>query len=150
MKTILLALTLSLPVFAGTTCFVRDAELATDQVKLAREVCVTDIALQLDVLAGGKALVSFSLDGRPVARSVDLRSGREIGDGTVAFSFSVERSTRGGQCDDSWEAESTGTLIVKRDGSSARVTGLVADIDYSSDNCHSGFRTVQRINYSRQ
>ncbi len=149
MKTLLLALLVTFPVFAETTCFVRNTELATHEVKLARELCFGAVELELDVFATSQALVRFSLDGQRAFKKIELRNGRDLGNGTLAFAFVVENNWAGGQCGDTWNATSTGTILVKRDGSQAQVKEVSAELTFSNDNCHSSEQTVQEFNYDR-
>jgi hypothetical protein len=149
MKTAFFALFISLPVFANTTCFTRDVEIRTNEVSLSRELCFGDIELQLDIFAPSKAVVKFTNDGKTGTKTVELKHGRDRGDGTVAFKFNVESNVEGGGCGDTWEATSEATLLVKRDGSSASVAAVTADISYSIDNCHSDMRTQQEISYRK-
>ena len=148
MKMLLLALFVSAPAFANT-CFTRDVELRTNEVSLARELCFGDVELQLDIFSPSKALVRFSLDSNRAVKTVELRNGRDLGNGSIAFKFNVESNSAGGGCGDTWEATSEATLIVKRDGTSALIQGVTADVAYSSDNCHSSMRTQQELSYRR-
>ena len=150
MKALFLALLFTTPALADTTCFVRTTELSTQEVTLARELCFGAVELELDVFATSKALIRYSVDGNRAFKKVDLRYGRDLGDGTLAFEFTVESNTEGGYCGDTWEASSTGRLVVKRDGSSASVVGVSGDVSFSNDNCHSGMQTVQELKYDRR
>ncbi len=151
MKIALLALLISAPVFANTTCFTRDVEIRTNQVSLSRELCFGDVELQLDIFSPSKALVRFSVDGNRAMRTktVELRNGRDLGNGTIAFKFNVESKSVGGSCGDTWQATSEATLVVQRDGSSAVIQDVNAEVAYSSDNCHSDMRTQQELSYRR-
>ena len=149
MKMAFLALLISAPTFANTTCFTRDVELRTNQVSLARELCFGEVELQLDIFAPSKALVRFSNDNNRAFKTVELRNGKDLGNGTVAFKFNVENNVMGGGCGDTWAAESEATLVVKRDGSSAVVTAVTGEVSYSSDNCHSDMRTQQELSYRK-
>jgi hypothetical protein len=148
MKIALLALLISAPVFANT-CFTRDVELRTNQVSLARELCFGDVELQLDIFSPSKAIVRFSLDSNRAVKTVELRNGRDLGNGSISFKFNVESNVAGGGCSDTWEATSVATLVVKRDGTSAVIQGVTADVEYSSDNCHSSMRTQQELSYRK-
>ena len=148
MKMVLLALLISAPAFANT-CFTRDVELRTNEVTLARELCFGDVELQLDIFSPSKAIVRFSLDSNRAVKTVELRNGRDMGNGSIVFRFNVENNVTGGGCGDTWEATSEATLVVKRDGSSATVTAVTGDVAYSSDNCHSGMRTQQELSYRK-
>ena len=151
MKTMIfaIALTLTSSAFAATTCFVRNTELNTQQVKLARELCFGPVELQLDVFSTSKALIRFSNDGNRAVKTVALNNGRDLGNGTLTFAFNIENNVAGGGCGDTWVATSTGTLIVKRDGSAASVTAVNAELSFSNDNCHSETRTEQSFKYDR-
>jgi hypothetical protein len=148
MKIALLALLISAPVFA-TTCFTRDVEIRTNEVSLARELCFGDVELQLDIFSPSKAIVRYSLDSNRAVKTVELRNGRDMGNGSIVFRFNVESNVAGGGCGDTWEATSEATLVVKRDGSSATVTAVTGDVAYSNDNCHSGMRTQQELSYRK-
>lgn len=149
MKFAFLAVFIALPALADTTCFTRDVELRTNKVSLARELCFGDVELQLDIFAPSKALVRFSNDNNRAFKTVELRNGRDLGNGTVAFKFKVESNAVGGGCGDTWEAVSEATLVVKRDGSSAVVTAVTGEVSYSGDNCHSDMRTQQELSYRK-
>jgi hypothetical protein len=147
MKVALLALCFSTAALADVTCFVRNEELRTTEVRLAREVCVEGVKLQLDVFAPSKAVVNLSLDGVDVAKTVELKNGVERGNGWVGFSFVVERNRKGEMCDVNWSALATGTLLAKRDGSSAIVESVQASVSFSPDNCHAPTFRNQEISY---
>ncbi len=149
MKIAFLALFISLPVFASTACFTRDVELVTKEVSLSRELCFGEVELQLDIFAASKALVRFSVDGNRAVKTVELRNGRDLGNGTIAFKFNVENNVAGGYCGDTWGATTEATLVVKRDGSVASVEGITAEVAFSGDNCHSDMRTEQEFSYRK-
>lgn len=148
MKMVLLALFVSAPAFANT-CFTRDVELRTNEVTLARELCFGDVELQLDIFSPSKALVRYSVDNNRAVKTVELRNGRDLGNGTISFKFNAESNVAGGGCGDTWEATSEATLIVKRDGSSAFIQAVTGEVAYSNDNCHSDLRTQQELSYRK-
>jgi hypothetical protein len=149
MKAAFLALCISIPALADTTCFVRNEELRTTEVRLAREVCVGGVTLQLDVFAPSKAFVNLSLDGTDVVRTVELKNGVERGNGWVAFTFVVERSSKGEMCDTNWNALATGTLLANRDGATAILESVQGSVSFSPDNCHSPTFRNQELSYRK-
>lgn len=148
--TALFALFCTAAAFADTTCFVRNTELVTNDVSMARELCFGDVELQLDVFATSKALVRFSIDNNRAFKTVELKNGRDLGNGTLAFRFTAEANTFGGMCGDTWESDVTATLIVKRDGSFASVEAVKGELSYSIDNCHSGMHPKQTITFDKR
>ena len=149
MKVALLALCFSSAALADVTCFVRNEELRTGEVRLAREVCVDGIQLQLDVFAPSKAVMNLSLDGVDVVKTIELKNGVERGNGWVGFSFVVERRSKGEMCDVNWSALATGTLLAKRDGTAAIVESVQGSVSFSSDNCHAPTFRNQELSYRK-
>ena len=148
MKTALFAsLFLSFIAFAGT-CYVRNVDLVTNEVSLAKEICINDIMVTLGNFGQSKALISYTLDGVAKEKSVELVRPIERRDGAVMFGvYYLESDSEGGFCSDTTEASTSGWLVMNRDGSNARVEEIEADVTYSNDNCHSNGRTLQTIKY---
>lgn len=148
MKTALVAtLFLSFGAFADT-CYVRNVDVMTNEVSLAKEICVTDIAMKLDTFGSSKATISYTLDGEAKSKSVDLVRPIERRDGQLMFGvYYLESNSEGGWCSDTTTAETSGWLVMNRDGSNARLEEVEGEIRYTNDNCHSDGRVLQTIKY---
>ncbi len=148
MKTALIAsLLLSFSAFAET-CYVRNVDLVTTEVSLAREICVGDINITLDSFGKSQAVVNYTLDGAPKNKAVELVRPIERRDGALMFGlYYLESNSEGGFCSETTEANTSGWLVMNRDGSNARVEGIEGEVTYSYDNCHSDGNTLQTIKY---
>jgi hypothetical protein len=149
MKLALIALVFSSTALAQD-CFVRTTEISTREVSLAREICVESINLKLDIFSVSKAEVNLTIDGVSAQTLVNLQNGRTLSTGEKAFTVVLDKSESGGWCGDTWLAATTGALAVKADGSAARVMDVKGEINFSGDNCHSGFQTIQRLSFEQR
>jgi len=149
MKLALIALVLSSSTFAAD-CFVRNQESVTREVSVAREICVESINLKLDYFATSIAQVNITTDGVSAQRIVKLQNGSTLPTGEKAFKLVLESREVGGGCDNTWSAQTKGTLLVANDGSAARVSDVSAEINFSYDNCHSGFSTKEKFTYAQR
>lgn len=150
MKTTIIALALSLSASAQSACFVRGAELSSNEVELAQMLCFDAVELELSTRRTGVAFVRYTVDGEARSVVVSLRTGRSLGTDRKAYTFIAESDAAGLDCDSSWTASALGTLVVNNDGSAAEVTEVSGELHYTNDNCHSDGRTVQRFNYDRR
>lgn len=148
MKTALLAsLFFSFSSFAGT-CYVRNADLVTKEVTLAKEICINDIMVTLGSFGQSKAVVNYTLDGEAKDKSVDLVRPIERGDGALMFGlYYLESNSEGGWCGDTTEASTSAWLVMNSDGSNARVEEIEGEVTHTNDNCHSSGRVLQTIKY---
>lgn len=148
MKTALIAsLLLSFSAFAET-CYVRNVDLVTTEVSLAREICIGDINITLDSFGKSQAVVNYTLDGSPKNKAVELVRPIERRDGALMFGlYYLESNSEGGFCSETTEANTSGWLVMNRDGSNARVEEIEGEVTYSYDNCHSNGSTLQTIKY---
>lgn len=137
----------SLSAFATSPCFTRNSELQTNQVTLAREICITAIQIAAN---SASATVSFTRDGQAATQTLSLTQwGVPRADGTVAYRVPLEKNTFGGRnCDTGWEVESHATLVVAKGARKAHVESVTAGLDYTNDNCHMGWMTVQQLKYT--
>lgn len=148
MKTAIIAsLLLSSSAFAST-CFVRNVDLVTNEVTLAKEICVTDIKMKLDTFGNSKATVNYTLDGVAKDKSVELVRPIERRDGQLMFGvYYLESNSEGGWCSDMTSAEISAWLIMNRDGSNARLEEVEGEVRHTNDNCHSNGSVLQTIKY---
>lgn len=138
---------LSFSAFAGT-CYVRNADLVTKEVTLAKEICINDILVTLGSFGQSKATISYTLDGEAKEKSVELVRPIERRDGALLFGvYYLESNSEGGWCSDTTEASTSAWLVMNKDGSNARVEEIEADVTYTNDNCHSNGRVLQTIKY---
>jgi len=149
MKIALFACLFSLSALADTTCFTRTTEIETTEVSLGRTICFGEVEVQLDLLNESKVLLRYSIDENRGFKTATLRYATPRADGTIAYQVVMESNTAGGFCGDTWEATSNATIVMKRDGTQAKVEALTGETSYSSDNCHSGFQVVQELQYSQ-
>jgi len=151
MKTALLAsLFLSFSSFAGT-CYVRNVDLVTKDVTLAKEICINDIMVTLGSFGQSKAIVSYTLDGEAKEKAVELVRPIERRDGALMFGlYYLESNSEGGWCSDTTTAETSGWLIMNKDGSNARVEEIEGEVSHTNDNCHSNGSVLQTIKYEIQ
>jgi len=151
MKTALFAsLFLSFSAFAGT-CYVRNADLVTNEVTLAKEICINNIKVTLGSFGQSKAVISYTLDGEAKDKTIELARPIERRDGALMFGvYYLESNSEGGWCSDTTTAESSGWLIMNSDGSNARVEEIEGEISHTNDNCHSNGRVLQTVKYEIQ
>jgi hypothetical protein len=147
MKTVLFAFLISSSAMASN-CFIRTTELETKEVNLAREICITNIDVQLDVFGGSKANLTYNKDGVETTRTVSLnRTVSTSADRVTALIPSLDSDSEGGGCGYLTRASADAVLEIKRDGSSARITSIEGKVTETSDNCHSNEKVVQVIEY---
>ena len=147
MKTAILAFLVSFSSFASE-CFIRNSNLAVKEVSLAKEVCITGIELKLQVFGTSEALISYTLDGKEVSKTVRLNSPNYHSQNTVSFFVnSIESSFSGGGCGHTIEADSLAVLVMDKDGGNAHIESIEANVSKSNDNCHSPFRVIQTLSY---
>ena len=149
MKFTLLSLLLSFSAFAETTCFTRTTEIETSEVALARTLCFGDVEVQMNMVAGNKVALRYSLDENRAFKTAPLLYGQNRADGTVAFRVNLEETITGGFCGDTWSATSIATIVMQRDGTLAKIEGIAGEIGFSGDNCHSSERVVQELSYKK-
>lgn len=148
MKTALIALLISFSAMAETTCFTRSTEIETSEITLGRTLCFGDVEVQVDMLSAHKAILRYSIDENRNFKTVDLKNGVARGDGTVVYQVNIESNESGGYCGDTWSATSMATIVIKRNGTMPIIESLEGEIGYSSDNCHSSMRSVQKLQYT--
>jgi hypothetical protein len=123
----------------------------TKEVTLAKEICINDIAIKLDTFGKSKAVISYTLDGEAKFKSIDLLRPIERLDGALLFGvYNLESHSAGSWCSDTTTAESSGWLVINRDGSDARVEDIQGEISYTYDNCHSNGKVIQTVKYDIQ
>lgn len=148
MKTIILGSLLFSFGAIAETCFVRNVEVRSNSVSLAREICIRNIDVKLDVFGTSSAVINYSLDGVAKNRKVSLTNPKKRDDGKVSFNvWSIDSSVVGGGCGHTVEANADATLIMERDGSNPAVAAIDAKITESNDNCHSSGRVTQSFSY---
>ena len=149
MKTTLLAFLVSFSAMASE-CYVRTADLVTNEVSLAKELCINGVDLKLEVFGNSKATIKYTLDGVEANKEVRLSNPIERRDGKVLFLvFGLQSDFEGGGCSESTEASIDASLVMNKDGSGAVVEEIKGSVSTSYDNCHSGMDEIQSIPYSK-
>lgn len=148
MKIAIVTCLLSFSALAQSTCFTRATEIETQEVALARTVCIDQVVVQTDKREPG-VFISFSTDESKSSKTAALRYGMVRADGTVAYKVQLESSSAGGFCGDTWLVSSSATIVMNQDGTEAKVEAVTGKTSFSGDNCHSGFQVVQELNYTQ-
>lgn len=129
----------------ASECYVREVDLVTTEVTLAKEICVDEIKLSLEVFGNSKAVINYSLDG--VAKSKEVKLNNPIvrrADGRIVFFvWGLQSEYAGGYCGDTVESEIEATLSMNKDGSDAKLEEIKGSVSTSNDNCHSDMREIQ-------
>jgi hypothetical protein len=147
MKALLLASLVSFSAMASD-CYVRTVDLVTNEVTLAKEICINDIALKLEAFGNSKATIAYTLDGEVKEKVITLNNPIELRSGKVLFFvWSLERNSAGGWCSDSTESSIDARLEMNKDGSDVVLTEIKGSVSTTSDNCHSNAREIQSIDY---
>lgn len=150
MRRLFLGVFLSFSAFAED-CFVRDVELKSSEVSLAKEICVTDINLELELFGNSYALVSFKLDGVAKTLKTHLKYPKRLSNGKVAFRVeNMDISSTGGLCDHTESASASGHLIMNADGSDAQIESIEAELIENWDSCHGSDEVVQSFYYIKK
>lgn len=142
-----LSLFISFSAFAET-CYVRNAELITNEVSLAREICIGNIDINLNHFGKSAALIHYTLDGVSKTKSIDLVRPIERRDGNIMFGvYYFESNGVGGFCGDTTEASTFGWLVLDANGKNPRIEEIKGEVTFSNDNCHSDGRVIQTVKY---
>lgn len=149
MKTALLAFLVSFTAMASE-CFVRNVDLVTTEVSMAREICITNIDMNLEVFGNSKAVIKYTLDGVASEKTIKLNNPIERRDGKVLFlAFDLESNSAGGWCSDTTETSIDASLVMNKDGSNVTIEEVTGSVRYSYDNCHSDGREIQSIKFEK-
>lgn len=148
MKVVVLAMILSGQAMAQT-CFTRTVELETNEVSLAREICIESIDLDLDYFGGSKAKMKITADGVPAEKEFSLNSGRARVDGARLYEVVVSGNSEGGFCDDFWQSEATASIVISKDAKTISVGNIKGELFYSYDYCHSDTDLKQSFDYTK-
>lgn len=130
------------------TCFTRTTSIQTNEVTLASTLCFAKPELELNYFEDSYALLRYSIDGQRAFKRAKL-SGKFNNAGKYMVEVSIEKNSEGGFCDRYFEANSSLTLSVAKDGSSAEVIGLKGEILYTYDQCHDQPDVQQVIDYTK-
>lgn len=132
----------------ASECYVRQADLVTNEVTIAKEICINDIKLDLEVFGKSKATIIYTLDGVAASKEVSLNWPIERRDGRVLFVYiGLESNVEGGYCGDTIEAQINANLSMNKDGSDVKLEEITGSVSTSNDNCHSDMREIQSIPY---
>lgn len=147
MKTAIFALLVSFSAMASE-CYVRSADLVTNEVTLSKEICINSVDLKLQGYGSNMALIKYSLDGVASEKAINLTYPIELRNGKILyFVYGLESNFEGGGCGDSIQAEINANLIMNKDGSDVKLEEIKGSVSTSNDNCHSDMREVQSIDY---
>lgn len=148
MKTAIFALLVSFSAMASE-CYVRTADLVTNEVTLSKEICINGIDLKLQGYGSNMALIKYSLDGVATEKTVNLTYPVDLRNGRVLYFFNaLESNFEGGGCGDTVIAEINARLTMNKDGSDAKLEEIKGSVLTSNDNCHSEPREIQSIDYN--
>lgn len=133
----------------ASDCYIREVDLVTNEVTLAKEICINDIKLDLEVFGNSKATINYALDGESKAKEVKLNNPivRRADGRIVFFVWDLQSEFAGGWCGDSVESKIEATLSMNKDGSDAKLEEIKGSVSTSNDNCHSDMREVQSFPY---
>jgi hypothetical protein len=149
MKVAMLMTLLSFSVTAvAADCYTRSVDLVTNEVSLAREICIEEIAMNLDVFGKSSALIKYTLDGVEASKEVSLLRPIESRNGKYLFNVSnLQKDSRGGWCSEITEASIYAVLVMNKDASGAMLEEIEGSVSTSWDSCHSPSREIQKFNY---
>jgi len=148
MKLALFALLFSFSSLAST-CFTRPVDLETNEISLAREICVDSIKLDLDYFGSSKATVKMNLDGKIVERNFSLNNGQLRADGSRLYVVELESRDTGFSCSEMWEVKALASVVLNSDASKAVVENVKGELYYSWDHCHSNMDLKQSFFYNK-
>jgi hypothetical protein len=132
----------------GSECFVRTTDLQTNQVKMAREVCILSTEVKLEVFGKSKALIKYSLDGVSAEKTIELSSPIQMRDGRILFSvFGLEYDTEGSLCGETTESLINAQLMMNRDASNVVVNTITGSVYATYDSCHSAGREIESFEF---
>ena len=147
MKALLLASLVSFSAMASE-CYVRTADLVTNEVTLAKEICINDIGLKLEAFGNSKATIAYTLDGVVKEKVIALNNPIELRSGKVLFLvWGLESNFAGGWCSDTTEAAINASLEMNKDGTDVVLTEIKGSVSTTNDNCHSDAREIQSLDY---
>lgn len=147
MKALLLASLVSFSAMASE-CYVRTVDLVTNDVTLAKEICINNIDLKLEAFGNSKATIAYSLDGVVKEKVIALNNPIELRSGKVLFFvWGLENDSEGGWCSDTTEAAIDARLEMNKDGSDVVLTEIKGSVSTTNDNCHSDAREIQSFDY---
>ena len=149
MKTAILMTLLSFSATAvAADCYTRSVDLVTNEVSLAREICIEEIAMNLDVFGKSSALIKYTLDGKEASKEVSLLRPIQRRDGKYLFIVSnLQRNSRGGGCSELTEASIDAVLVMNKDASGAMLEEIEGSVSTTWDSCHDTPREIQKFNY---
>lgn len=132
----------------ASECYVRQVDLVTNEVTLAKEICINDIKLNLEVFGNSKATIEYTLDGATKSKEIKLNNPIERRDGRIIFfAWGLQSEFAGGYCGDTTEGEIRATLTMNKDGSAVKLEEIEGSISTSNDNCHMGMQEIQSFPY---
>ena len=147
MKTAIFALLVSFSAMASE-CYVRTADLVSNEVTIAKEICINGIDLKLQGYGSNMAQIKYSLDGVAKEMTVNLTYPVELRNGRVLYFFQpLESDIEGGGCGDTVVAEINARLSMNKDGSDAKLEEIKGSVLTTNDNCHFDPREIQSIDY---
>lgn len=134
----------------SSECFVRTTEIQTNQVKMAREVCILSTELKLDFFGKSKALIKYSLDGVNVEKTIELSNPIQMPDDRILFSvIRLQNDSKGGHCSETTESSINAQLKMNRDASNIVLDTVTGSVDYTYDNCHSASREIESFEFAK-
>ncbi len=131
----------------ASDCYVRQVDLVTNEVTLAKELCIDDVKLDLQVFGNSKATILFTLDGTPASKEVALNNPVVRRDGRVVFWTNLQSEHAGGWCGDSTEALIETVITMNKDGSDVKFEEIKGTVSTTNDNCHMDYREIQSFPY---
>lgn len=142
MKKSLFAFLVSFSAFASD-CYVREVELVTNEVKLAKEICITEVAN----IENQFAVINYTLDG--VATSINLRLENPVwrrSDGRVVYFLGgLETNPDVGWCLEFIRGEISASVTMNINGSNVKVEDIKGIVSTKDDECVS--RDIQSFPY---
>lgn len=150
MKFAMLAALFSFSAMASE-CFVRQVEISSTKVSLAKEICVNKIDLKLELFGSSSAKLAYTLDGTQRNLTTPLRNATRLANGKVAFRvIGIDNDTYGGGCSETEEATATAVLTMNADGTDAKIEQIEGSVTENWDNCHGNPEEVQSFYYVKQ
>lgn len=133
---------------SAESCFTRATTIQSNEVTLASTICFAEPELELNYFEDSYVLLRYTIDGQRAFKRAKVK-GKFNSDNMFVVNVGIENNNEGGLCDRYFEASSTVTVKIKKDGSKAVVDSMAGSIYYTYDQCHDSPDLIQSINYTR-
>tara|TARA_R110002049_G_scaffold244062_2_gene418016 strand:+ start:871 stop:1323 length:453 start_codon:yes stop_codon:yes gene_type:complete len=141
----LLALSLTA---SAESCFTRTTTIQNTEVSLANTLCFAEPELELNYFEDSYVLLRYSIDGQRAFKKAKVK-GKFDNNEMFVVQVGIENNSEGGFCDRYFEASSSVTIKIKKDGSKASIDSMKGEIYYTYDQCHDQPDLIQTVDYTK-